>query len=167
MTPLLAGITLTIFTLTNYKIYKAKKKCSKNYQALVALLIVPHQQASQRMKITQESLTLQQLATKANDNDDKKSKWFKHFFSERFFPMVTKLAWSSIDLMTIWMITILVTSDAILWNGYTKKLTVEEIKTTGWGRFCYLYHTHLFPQLGLWNFAVSTFLRKPNLRKCK
>ena len=167
MTPLLAGITLTIFTLTNYKIYKAKKKCSKNYQALVALLIVPHQQASQRMKITQESLTLQQLATKANDNDDKKSKWFKHFFSERFFPMVTKLAWSSIDLMTIWMITILVTSDAILWNGYTKKLTVEEIKTTGWGCFCYLYHTHLFPQLGLWNFAVSTFLRKPNLRKCK
>ena len=72
MTPLLAGITLTIFTLTNYKIYKAKKKCSKNYQALVALLIVPHQQASQRVKITQESLTLQQLATKANDNDDKK-----------------------------------------------------------------------------------------------
>ena len=75
--------------------------------------------------------------------------------------------WSSIDLMTIWMMMILITSDAILWNGYIKKLTVEEMKTTGWGHFGYLYHTQLFPQLGLWSFAISTFLRKPNLRKCK
>ena len=88
-------------------------------------------------------------------------------FSERFFPIATKFAWSSIDLMTIWMIMILLTGDAILWNGYMKKLTVEEIQTTGWGHFCYLYHTHIFAQLAHWIFAISTFLRKPNLRKCK
>ena len=87
-------------------------------------------------------------------------------FSERFFPIATKFAWSSIDLMTIWMIMILLTGDAILWNGYMKKLTVEEIQTTGWGHFCYLYHVHLLTQLGLWSFAISTFVRKPNLRKC-
>ena len=91
----------------------------------------------------------------------------KKLFSERFFPMVTKLAWSSIDLMTIWMMMILITSDAIFWNGYTKKLTVEEMRTTGWGHFGYLYHTQLFPQLTLWSYAFSTFIRKPNLRKCK
>ena len=161
MSVLLAGVTLTIFALTNYKIYQAKKKCTQRYekyQALVSLLIVPHQQPSEGLKT---SLILQSL------KKEKYSTWCKHFFSERFFPMVTKVAWSSIDLMTIWMVMILVTGDALLWNGYMKKLTVEEIKTTGWGHFCYLYHTHIFAQLAHWIFAISTFLRKPNLRKCK
>ena len=163
MSVLLAGVTLTIFALTNYKIYQAKKKCTQRYekyQALVSLLIVPYrnQQPSQGLEA---SLILQSL------NKEKYSTWCKRFFSERFFPMVTKLAWSSVDLMTIWMMVILITSDAILWNGYIKKLTVEEIKTTGWGHFGYLYHTHLFPQFGLWSFAISTFVRKPNLRKRK
>ena len=161
MSVLLAGVTLTIFALTNYKIHQAKKKCTQRYekyQALVSLLIVPHQQPSEGLKT---SLILQSL------KKEKYSTWCKHFFSERFFPMVTKVAWSSIDLMTIWMVMILVTGDALLWNGYMKKLTVEEIKTTGWGHFCYLYHTHIFAQLAHWIFAISTFLRKPNLRKCK
>ena len=161
MTVLLAGVTLTIFALTNYKIYQAKKKCTQRYekyQALVSLLIVPHQQPSEGLKT---SLILQSLKI------EQYSTWCKRFFSERFFPMVTKVAWSSIDLMTIWMVMILVTGDALLWNGYMKKLTVEEIKTTGWGHFCYLYHTHIFAQLAHWIFAISTFLRKPNLRKCK
>ena len=161
MSVLLAGVTLTIFALTNYKIYQAKKKCTQRYekyQALVSLLIVPHQQPSEGLKT---SLILQSLKI------EQYSTWCKRFFSERFFPMVTKVAWSSIDLMTIWMVMILVTGDALLWNGYMKKLTVEEIKTTGWGHFCYLYHTHIFAQLAHWIFAISTFLRKPNLRKCK
>ena len=161
MSVLLAGVTLTIFALTNYKIHQAKKKCTQRYekyQALVSLLIVPHQQPSEGLKT---SLILQSL------KKEKYSTWCKRFFSERFFPMVTKVAWSSIDLMTIWMVMILVTGDALLWNGYMKKLTVEEIKTTGWGHFCYLYHTHIFAQLAHWIFAISTFLRKPNLRKCK
>ena len=161
MSVLLAGVTLTIFALTNYKIYQAKKKCTQRYekyQALVSLLIVPHQQPSEGLKT---SLILQSLKI------EQYSTWCKRFFSERFFPMVTKVAWSSIDLMTIWMVMILVTGDALLWNSYMKKLTVEEIKTTGWGHFGYLYHTHLFPQFGLWSFAISTFVRKPNLRKRK
>ena len=161
MSVLLAGVTLTIFALTNYKIYQAKKKCTQRYekyQALVSLLIVPHQQPSEGLKT---SLILQSLKI------EQYSTWCKRFFSERFFPMVTKVAWSSIDLMTIWMVMIFVTGDALLWNGYMKKLTVEEIKTTGWGHFCYLYHTHIFAQLAHWIFAISTFLRKPNLRKCK
>ena len=140
MTPLLSLFTLIIFALVNFKIYRAKK--GQTFQTVVNLLVVPNQNSFQ-------------IASA------------KQFFSEKFFPMVTQLAWSSIDLMTIWMLMILLTGDAILWNGYMKKLTVEEIKTTGWGHFCYLYHQHLFPQLGLWSFAISTFLRKPKLRKCE
>ena len=61
MTVLLGGVTLTIFALINYKIYQAKKKCTKKYekyQVLVSLLMVPHQQPLQCLKITQNSLTL-------------------------------------------------------------------------------------------------------------
>ena len=58
---MLAGITLMLFALINYKIYQAKKKCTKKYekyQVLVSLLMVPHQQPLQCLKITQNSLTL-------------------------------------------------------------------------------------------------------------
>ena len=65
MTVLLSGVTLTIFALINYKIYKAKKKCSVPKALVqVPLVILPHQdnsnqQPSQCLKITQDSLVLQ------------------------------------------------------------------------------------------------------------
>ena len=137
---MLGLFTLIIFVLINYKIYRAKK--GQTFQTLANLLVAPNQNSFQLPSP-------------------------KQFFSEKFFPMVTQLAWSSIDLLTIWMMMILLISDAVFWNSYTKKLTVEELRSTGWGHFGYLYHTQMFPILEFWSFAISTFVRKPNLRKCK
>ena len=105
---MLGLFTLMIFVLINYKIYRAKK--GQTFQTLANLLAA----------LNQNSFQLPSP---------------KQFFSDKFFPMVTQLAWSSIDLLTIWMMMILLISDAVFWNSYTKKLTVEELRSTGWGLF--------------------------------
>ena len=46
--------------------------------------------------------------------------------------------------------------DTILWNGYMKKLSGIEMKSTSSGHFYYIYHQHLYPQLFLWSIATNS-----------
>ena len=85
----------------------------------------------------------------------------------QFFPYAKKMAWSSVDLITLYFPLILVTFDAILWNVYMKRLTLIEMKLSPYGHFYYIYHQFINGLICLWSVAINALVRKENLRKCK
>ena len=99
--------------------------------------------------------------TNQSDQIESKSIW------TRFFPYAKKIAWSSTDLITLYIPFILVTFDAILWNIYMKRLTITEMKTSSHGHFYYIYHQFINALLCLWSVAINTLVRKEKLRNCR
>ena len=145
VTVFVALITIVTYAVTSYKLYKAKKK-SDQILGLAKPLILP-------------ILKMPHLKSEQLKNKD--------VFIARVFPYASKFFYSTVDLITTYMIVIVIVMDTILWNGYMKKLSVMEMKSTSSGHFYYIYHQHLYPQLFLWSIATNSLLRNKELRKCK
>ena len=137
-----ALLTILVYAYTNYKVYKAKKK-NNRILALARTLVESKDQVQQPQQISQEN------------------------FCARFFPFAKKSFWSAVDLVSVYVVVIMLVVDAIQWNFFQKKLSVMEMKSTSSGHFYYIYHQHLYPQLFLWSIATNSLLRNQELRKCK
>ena len=141
VTVFVALFTIIVYAITSHKLYKARKT-SDRILGLAEPLIQP---------------------AKKLDPDKKK----EDVFWAGVFPHVAKFFYSTVDLITSYMIVIIIVMDTVLWNGYMKKLSVDEMKSTSSGHFYYIYHQHLYPLLFLWSIAISSFLRNAELRKRK
>ena len=139
VTVLIAIVTLYVYAGTNEKLYLSKRKMDK-IQTLATVNITPQNQS---------------------DRAESNVIWTK------YFPYAKKFAWSSVDLITLYVPLILVTFDSILWNGYMKKLSIMEMKTTSYGHFYYIHHQYIFGLLCTWSVAINSFARNKKLRKCK
>ena len=137
-----ALLTILVYAFTNYKVYKAKKK-NNRILALARTLVESKDQGQQPQQISQEN------------------------FCARFFPFAKKSFWSAVDLVTVYIVVIMLVVDAIQWNFFQKKLSVMEIKTTPYGHFYYIHHQYLNAQLCLWFVAFNLLARNADLRKCK
>ena len=139
VTVLIAILTLVIYCGTNVKMFLTKRRLNR-IQNLATPIIQPQNH-------------LEQIESRTT--------W------AQFFPYAKKMAWSSVDLITLYIPFILVTFDAILWNVYMKRLSLIEMKLSSYGHFYYVYHQFINPLLCLWSVAINTLVRKKNLRKCK
>ena len=135
VTAFVAMLTIVVYALTNYNLYKAKKK-SNRVLALAEPLV--HQ-----------------------------SKQPQELKCGRYFPFAKKFFWSVLDLVTLYIVVVMVVTEAIQWNFFQKKLSVMEMKTTPSGHFYYIYHQYIYAQLCLWIVAFNSLVRNADLRKCK
>ena len=140
----IALLTFGIYTIVNYKLYRAKKK-SQKIQAIAAPLI---------------QLAMQPIQPLVN-HQKKEAYW------EKFFPYANKFLWSSVNLITMYIVVIMVVTEVILWNFYMKNFTILEMKSTTSGHFVYIYHQYILAQLCLWSVAINTLVRSAEQRKCK
>ena len=136
-----AVLTILVYALTNYKVYKAKKK--NNHILALAIPLVQLKGQVQQPKISQEN------------------------FCARYFPFAKKSFWSAVDLVSVYVVVIMLVVDAIQWNFFQKKLSVMEMKTTLYGHFYYIHHQYLNAQLCLWFVAFNLLARNADLRKSK
>ena len=136
---LIAILTLVIYCGTNVKLFLAKRKMNRVQALATPIIKTPSH--------------LEQI--------ESKSIW------AQFFPYAKKIAWSSVDLITLYIPLILVTFDAILWNIYMKRLDLIQMKLSSYGHFYYIYHQFINALLCLWSVAINTLVRKKNLRKCE
>ena len=141
VTVFVALFTIIVYAITSHKLYKARKTSDR-----ILGLAEPLIQKSKKLE------------------PDKKE---EDVFWSGVFPHVAKFFYSTVDLITSYMIVIIIVMDTVLWNGYMKKLSVDEMKSTSSGHFYYIYHQHLYPLLFLWSIAISSFLRNAELRKRK
>ena len=139
VTVLIAILTLVIYCGTNVKLFLAKRKLNRIQALSTPILHIPNN----------------------DEKTESKTIW------AQFFPYAKNMAWSSIDLITLYVPFILITFDAILWNIYMKRLDLIEMKMSPYGHFYYIYHQFINPLLCLWSVAINTLVRKKNLRKCK
>ena len=143
VTVVVALFTLLIYAITNYKLYKAKKR-RKQIQALAAPLI---------------QLLIKPVVPEAQGDSEA--------FWARYFPYANKFFWSSVNLVTMYTVVIIIVTEIIMWNFYMKKLSTMEMKTTTTGHFCYIYHQYFCAPLCLWSVAINSLVRNAEHRKCK
>ena len=142
-TVVVALLTLLIYAMTNYKLYKAKKK-QRQIEALAAPLV--------------QLLINPVVAPKPP---------VPEAFWARFFPYANKFFRSSVNLVTMYIVVIIFVTEIFMWNFYMKKLSTMEMRTTTSGHFCYIYHQYFCAPLCLWSVAINTLIRNPEQRRCK
>ena len=106
----------------------------------------------------------------------------------KMFPQVSKYAWSTLDLRSIYVscqiwihfwctwctlttyclqcCMFLVVGDAILWSKYTNEMNASELQTSGIGQLAILMHLYIFGMIAVWTAVISSYKSDETLRKC-